>query len=107
MNTMTIVLFDDERFILKALQRTINRIYPVADVITVTELNEFWAVLKEHKTIDLVISDYLMPHINGLDVLERCLTENPYPVRALLTGDSSLTSKMRQSNVVHLSLIHI
>jgi HD-like signal output (HDOD) protein/ActR/RegA family two-component response regulator len=104
MNTMTIVLFDDERFILKALQRTINRIYPVADVITVTELNEFWAVLKENKTIDLVISDYLMPHINGLDVLERCLTENPYPVRALLTGDSSLTSKMRQSNVVHMYL---
>ena len=86
MNTMTIVLFDDERFILKALQRTINRIYPVADVITVTELNEFWSILNKNKTIDLVISDYLMPHINGLDVLERCLTAVSYTHLTLPTN---------------------
>ena len=104
MKTMRVVLFDDELFILKALHRTINRIYPAADVITVSEINEFWSVLKNNKSIDLIISDYLMPHVNGLDVLERCLIENSYPVRALLTGDSSLTEKMRQCNVVHMYL---
>ena len=69
MKTMRVVLFDDELFILKALHRTINRIYPAADVITVSEINEFWSVLKNNKSIDLIISDYLMPHVNGLDAV--------------------------------------
>lgn len=101
---MTIVLLDDELFLLKALQRTINRIYPSAQVISVNEVDQFWEVLKKNKNVDLVISDYLMPHVNGLDVLERCVVENPYPVRVLLTGDTTLTTKLRSSNVVHTYL---
>ena len=51
MKTMRVVLFDDELFILKALHRTINRIYPAADVITVSEINEFWSVLKNNNCL--------------------------------------------------------
>lgn len=104
MSTMSVILLDDDAFLLKALQRTIQRIYPSADVWAVSTVEELWQLLQDNPTVDLVISDYLMPQMLGLDVLEHCVTLNAYPVRALLTGDMSLVTMMRQPNIVHAYL---
>ena len=104
MESITVVMLDDDAFLLKALKRTMQRLYPAADIVTFSDLEPFWCYLREHPHVDLVISDYLMPHMHGLDVLERCTEENSYPVRALLTGDMTLATMMRQPNVVHAYL---
>jgi HD-like signal output (HDOD) protein len=104
MKSLAVIILDDDLFLLKALQRTIQRIYPAAEVTVVSDINMFWRLLKAKPNVDLVLSDYLMPQMNGLDALERCSRENPYPVRALLTGDMTLSTMMRQPNVVHAYL---
>ncbi|MDP4528492.1 HDOD domain-containing protein [Alkalimonas delamerensis] len=104
MDSITVVMLDDDAFLLKALKRTMQRMCPEACIETFSELEPFWCYLREHPHVDLVISDYLMPHMHGLDVLERCTQENSYPVRALLTGDMTLATMMRQPNVVHAYL---
>ena len=104
MDSITVVMLDDDAFLLKALKRTMQRMCPEACIETFSELEPFWCYLREHPHVDLVISDYLMPHMHGLDVLERCTEENSYPVRALLTGDMTLATMMRQPNVVHAYL---
>ena len=104
MKPISVVMLDDDDFLLKALKRTMLRIYPTASIETFSELTPFWDYIRQHDRIDLIISDYLMPHMNGLDVLEHCTEENAYPVRALLTGDMTLATMMRQPNVVHAYL---
>lgn len=104
MKPLAVIILDDDSFLLKALHRTINRIFPGVDITTTVDVDEFWQLLSSKKEVDLVLSDYLMPQMNGLDVLERCIGENAYPVRALLTGDMTLSTMMRQPNVVHAYL---
>lgn len=104
MSSIAVVILDDDAFLLKVLQRTIQRIFEDVEIMTTSDIDEFWQLLKTKDDIDLVLSDYLMPQMNGLDVLEQCISQNPYPVRALLTGDMSLSTMMRQPNVVHAYL---
>ena len=104
MSSITVVILDDDAFLLKVLQRTIHRAYPEVDIMTTSDIDEFWQLLNTKQDLDLVLSDYLMPQMNGLDVLEQCSSQNPYPVRALLTGDMTLSTMMRQPNVVHAYL---
>ncbi len=104
MSSITVVILDDDAFLLKVLQRTIHRAFPEVDIMTTADIDEFWQLLNTRQDVDLVLSDYLMPQMNGLDVLEQCSSQNPYPVRALLTGDMTLSTMMRQPNVVHAYL---
>lgn len=89
MSSIAVVILDDDAFLLKVLQRTIQRSFEDVEIMTTSDIDEFWQLLKTKDDIDLVLSDYLMPQMNGLDVLEQCISQNPYPVRALLTGDMS------------------
>jgi HD-like signal output (HDOD) protein len=104
MKAIKVIILDDDAFLLKVLQRTIHRAFPEVDIITTADIDEFWQLLSTTKDVDLVLSDYLMPQMNGLDILEQCSSKNPYPVRALLTGDMRLSTMIQQPNIVHAYL---
>ncbi|KPH64105.1 hypothetical protein AMS58_08275 [Pseudoalteromonas porphyrae] len=96
----TIVIVDDDEAILRALNRLLK-----ADFILILFTNPLEAIkyAKENE-IDLVISDLLMPNIDGLNLLEQFKQIQPDCSRMLLTGYADLeTSKSAiKQNIAHL-----
>lgn len=80
-----ILLVDDEPNVLKALARLLKQ-YDV----TTADSGEEALLLAEHRLFDLVISDYRMPDINGIDFLILFKRMQPDAIRIVLTGFADL-----------------
>lgn len=88
MNTpIKILLVDDETHVLTALRRTLVR--AGYEVSTAVNPNEGLALLHVDE-FDLVISDYMMPLMNGLEFLAVVAQRQPRALRLLLTGQIEL-----------------
>ena len=82
-NMYQVMLVDDEDYILKALKRTIN-MYTDWDVETYQDPRE--ALRRARTTVfDAVITDYMMPELNGLELLQELRDLQPDTIRILLT----------------------
>ena len=91
-----VMLVDDEDYILKALKRTIN-MYTDWDVETYQDARE--ALRRARTTVfDAVITDYMMPEINGLELLQELRDIQPDTIRILLTGVIDIETVMSAIN---------
>ena len=91
-----VMLVDDEDYILKALKRTINA-YTDWDVETYQDPRE--ALRRARTTVfDAVITDYMMPEINGLELLQELRDIQPDTIRILLTGVIDIETGMSAIN---------
>jgi len=91
-----VMLVDDEDYILKALKRTIN-MYTDWDVETYQDPRE--ALRRARTTVfDAVITDYMMPEINGLELLQELRDIQPDTIRILLTGVIDIETVMSAIN---------
>ncbi len=81
-----VLLVDDEPRILSALQRILRR-----EPFEILVANNARDALDELETreINLVVSDYKMPGISGIDLLKRIATHWPTTGRILLSGWSN------------------
>lgn len=90
MNMKPRVLFiDDDAFMLKALLRASLRIRPDWQYFLCEDAQHWPSVLPDDVAPDLVVSDFLMPDINGDMVLSQVMAEFPQSVRVLMTGDTT------------------
>lgn len=79
-----ILCVDDERSVLKALERLfLDSDY---EIITAESGEEGLEMLKKEPTLQLVISDYRMPGMNGVDFLREVYRLRPETVRIVLSG---------------------
>lgn len=78
-----ILLVDDEIQIVNALKRVIQDMD--LNILTATDPEEAMRII-DHSKPDIVICDYNMPGINGIDVLKYAKTAVPDAVRVLMTG---------------------
>ena len=79
-----ILCVDDESNVLKALRRLfMDEDY---DIITATSGEEGLEELVENPGIQLVISDYRMPGMNGVDFLKDVFERRPDTIRIVLSG---------------------
>ncbi len=95
-----ILLLDDDRLIIKALQRVLRcddyQLYCAGNV------EAAFTLLREHP-IHVVVSDYHMPDMDGVEFLAEVARQWPTAVRIMLTGceDHDIAIKAINHNAVH------
>ena len=85
----TLLLVDDEERILSALRRTLRR--EGYEIVTVNSVASALAVL-DQRPVDLVLSDFKMPGMTGLELLAEARRRQPRVARLLITGWSQAVS---------------
>jgi two-component system NtrC family sensor kinase len=85
-----ILCVDDEENVLKALRRLfMDDDY---EIITATSGEQGLQELEENPGVQLVISDYRMPGMNGVDFLKEVYARRPDTVRIVLSGYADTAS---------------
>ena len=97
------LVVDDERLVLSALRRTLMR--ADMEVFTASSGAEGLAVL-DQETVDLVVSDYKMPGMNGIEFLKQVSAGWPAVRRCMLTAqaDPETTDDALATGVLHKAL---
>lgn len=85
-SSITILCVDDEDFILTMLER----VFSLAgyNVLTANSPAEGIRIAQENK-IDILIADYQMPDMNGLEMIKKIKTVNKDPIKLVLTGQAN------------------
>ena len=82
-----VLIVDDEQSILNAFRRQLRKDF---DVTTAVGAANGLFALKDTEPFDVIVSDYLMPGINGAEFLTRVRKIAPETTRMLLTGHTDL-----------------
>ena len=100
METGKIVVVDDEKIVTSAFN-TLLKVEGFSDTHFFNNPKEAIEFLKENQP-DLVISDFLMPEMNGLEFLSEVKKLHPEVSRILLTGYADKENAIRAINEVGL-----
>ncbi|MCK5539636.1 MAG: response regulator [Deltaproteobacteria bacterium] len=94
-----ILIVDDESRVVNA----VRRVFATAGFIRVevaTSPDEALSMVKKFADLRLVISDYLMPGMDGLEFLAEVSRMRPEIIRIILTGHADLETTLRAINEV-------
>ena len=96
----TVVIVDDEEMVLASLRSFLNleTDYNVVTFLTPVEALDF---IKNNE-INIVISDYLMPDMNGIEFLLKVRELHPQVPRIILTGYADKENAIKAINDVGL-----
>jgi len=100
-NTVTILCVDDEPNILRALKRVFVE-YDNYHLLTAESGEEALQILREHPGIQVIISDYRMPGMSGVDFLARSAEINPDTMRIILSGFADTNAMLEAINIGHV-----
>ena len=91
-----VVLVDDDEVVLSSLRALLE----IEGGFQVFEFSDSLRAVEELgcMPVDIVISDYLMPGINGVDVLKKARSLQPEAMRILLTGFADKQNAIRALN---------
>lgn len=79
-----ILCVDDEKNVLRALERLfMDEEY---EIITATSGEEALSLMEEHPEVQLVVSDYRMPGMDGVEFLRQVNERWPQTIRIVLSG---------------------
>lgn len=97
---MRVLLVDDEVRVVEGLNRMLYAIAPDWEVETAGSGAEALQRLAEI-TCDVVVSDMMMPQMNGAELLEKVRDRHPGAARIILSGQTDRSASMRVLNVAH------
>jgi len=96
----TVLIVDDEEMVLTSLSSFLN-LETSYEVKTFTSANDALTFIKENR-IDIVISDYLMPEMDGISFLSKVRDLQPDAPRVILTGYADKENAIKAINDVGL-----
>jgi len=85
-----ILIIDDERDVLDALYMTLNRSKQFKSEIFLVEDGDTALTIMDDQEFDLILTDYKMPKMNGIELLKKAINKSPNQVRMLITGYSDI-----------------
>lgn len=95
-----IIFVDDESNLLQGLKRMLRKKHDDWDMIFVDNGDQALRELDKNR-YDIIVTDYKMPGMDGLELLERVKGSHPEIKRLLLTGQSECEVFERAKEVVH------
>jgi len=95
MTRHTVLIVDDEPNVIKSFERSLRK--EPYSLLTAENGKEALKLL-EGREVSLIISDYNMPMMNGLDFLKAVKTHYPYILSIMLTGQAELQIAVRAIN---------
>lgn len=99
-NTETIMIVDDEDMVLTSIESYLD-LETKYNVVSFTSAKEALEYVKA-KNVDLVISDYLMPEMDGIAFLAKVREIKPEIPRIILTGYADKENAIKAINDVGL-----
>ncbi len=99
-----ILLVDDDPMLLAGLKRQLRREF---EVFTAGGAQEALAVMGDSGPFSVVISDFRMPGMNGIELLSRVKDLNPDTVRMMLTGSTDLSTAVQAVNEGNIFQFHL
>lgn len=94
-NNTTILFVDDDTTVLSTMRRMFADRYTVK---TAASASDAYKLIRTCSDITVIISDYSMPHINGLEFFERVIEVDPLPSRIMLTGKGDMNTAVDAVN---------
>lgn len=93
-----VLIVDDEQGVLNALRRELHETYQIEAFDKPEEALEYC----RHAQFDLVIADYQMPGMNGIEFLKRFDKLQPDAVRLVLSGQADFDAVAGTINETHI-----
>jgi serine phosphatase RsbU (regulator of sigma subunit) len=90
-----ILLVDDEAKVLAGIKRQLRKKF---NIETALSGEEALKIIDEKGPFAVVVSDYHMPGMNGIDFLCRVKKVDPYTVRMMLTGSADMSTAIAAVN---------
>ncbi len=90
-----VLLVDDEKFVLSAYRRQLGNRF---DISTVLGGEEGLNVICEEGPFAVIVSDYKMPNMDGIEFLSRAREIAPDTTRIMLTGNANMETAMNAVN---------
>ena len=108
MSDIRILLIDDEPHVLSALQRVLRQHPPVAGRRSMVEIHT--SPLKaieaaQERIMDVVVCDYRMPELDGVETLRRLRELQPQAGRIMLSGSRDFDTVIDAINVAQVGRI--
>ena len=98
-----VLCVDDEDNILAMFHRTLGRIF---SIVTVNSGKKALDLLADNVEFAVIISDYSMPSINGVEFLKLAREISPNSVQILLTGNIELDIAVKAVNETNVSTLN-
>jgi len=95
MRQHAILIVDDEKSVLNAIARVLRR---EPYTLLAAESADEGLKLLEARDVNLVVSDYNMPKMNGLDFLRAIRARHPHILTIMLTGQAELQIAVQAIN---------
>ena len=95
-NKPTVMLVDDEEMVTAALKSFLDLETPYR-VVTFNSPTHALR-MAESERVDVVVADFMMPEMDGVELLKRVRAARPHTTRILLTGYADIENAIRAIN---------